>query len=72
MNGLNYFCVKNNMNLLTPRALAEEISKYPAHLQSQVIAQIKVHVAETLSKSLKESNDQHNYFITANKQIDKV
>ena len=60
------------MNLLTPRALAEEISKYPADLQAQVIAEIKVHVAETLSQTLKEAKDQHNYFIKANQQIEKV
>ncbi len=60
------------MNLLTPRALAEEISKYPADLQAQVIAEIKVRVADTLRGTLREAKDQHNYFIKANQQIEKV
>ncbi len=60
------------MNLLTPRALAEEISKYPADLQAQVIAEVKVFVAETMSETLKESKEQHDYYQKANQQIEKV
>lgn len=60
------------MNLLTPRALAEEISRYPADLQAQVIADVKLRVAEIMSETLRESKEQHEYYLKANKQIEMV
>lgn len=59
------------MNLLTPRALAEEISRYPADLQSQVIAQVTTLVAENLQATLQEAKEQHDYYLNANSKFEQ-